>query len=214
MIICQSVSSADWPIDNNAEVCCCRQRQCAEVSWPEQARVAERDEGEVRDLHDAHSVHKGGVERRTRCDAACSLPACALPACEGAGAGRLIETACKPGCVTEKHDRDQGAKPLRITVGVLREYHEGRPHWPPRHTAAGHAWWHPHSSSARRGHTTAGGSRWCWPCRQQLPPQRRQRIHAGSPALQPRRVPRAGSLEGQPGPPISRRDRGSREICQ
>ena len=42
----------------------------AEVSWPEQARVAERDEGEVRDLHDAHSVHKGAVERRTRCDAA------------------------------------------------------------------------------------------------------------------------------------------------
>jgi hypothetical protein len=70
MIICQSVSSADWPIDNNAEVCCCRQRQCAEVSWPEQARVAERDEGEVRDLHDAHSVHERFVERRTRCDAA------------------------------------------------------------------------------------------------------------------------------------------------
>jgi hypothetical protein len=40
------------------------------VSWPEQARVAERDEGEVRDLHDAHSVHERGVERRTRCDAA------------------------------------------------------------------------------------------------------------------------------------------------
>ena len=37
---------------------------------------------------------------------------------------RLIETACKPGCVTGKHDRDQGAKSIRTTVGVLRECHD------------------------------------------------------------------------------------------
>eukprot|EP01046_Picozoa_sp_COSAG06_P035261 COSAG06_NODE_3773_length_4920_cov_2.695499_5_plen_172_part_00 len=75
MIICQSVDqgllpsaqSADWTTQKSAAA---GSASGAEVSWPEQARVAERDEGEVRDLHDAHSVHKGGVERRTRCDAA------------------------------------------------------------------------------------------------------------------------------------------------
>jgi hypothetical protein len=76
MIICQSVDqgllpsaqSADWPTTQKSAAA--GSASGAEVSWPEQARVAERDEGEVRDLHDAHSVHKGGVERRTRCDAA------------------------------------------------------------------------------------------------------------------------------------------------
>ena len=168
---------------------------------------------------------KEGWLRQPRLAAAAAAAACLrrrwrwpplllLPACEGAGAGRLIETACKPGCVTEKHDRDQGAKPVRITVGVLREYHEGRPHWPPRHTATGHAWLGTLTPPRRAAATLllavlAGGGPAASSCRRSAARGSMLALQLSSRGTCRARAPSRAS----PGP-ISRRDRGSREIRQ